>query len=270
MLFDFVTTKPTPQKATRTAGHPVALVVVRFPWGSILALDPARWPPLRTLRWRAVARPRHRRFVSGALTCDPGHSRGQEGGGSTELFAAVSFGRSCSGAPLTDTFSVPRMRTPLGPSRTSGSLHRTASTSDILVVTRRHTRPASVPTDALSVARSCSPALLAERRVADDGTEIHLRAEGPRVASPVRARRAKARERLPSHRELASRDPQAEPARTVLIVRAFPPTVSPSLGSCPASGGAASFLLASDLFLQLALRPSGEQDARCVRPTSAT
>ena len=30
----------------------------------------------------------------------PGHSRGQEGGGSTELFAAVSFGRSRSGAPL--------------------------------------------------------------------------------------------------------------------------------------------------------------------------
>jgi len=30
----------------------------------------------------------------------PGHSRGQEGGESTELFAAVSFGRSRSGAPL--------------------------------------------------------------------------------------------------------------------------------------------------------------------------
>jgi len=28
----------------------------------------------------------------------------------------------------TDAFSAPRMRTPLGPSRTSGSLHRTVST----------------------------------------------------------------------------------------------------------------------------------------------
>jgi hypothetical protein len=36
----------------------------------------------------------------GALTCDPGRSRGQGGGGSTELFAAASFGRSRLGAPL--------------------------------------------------------------------------------------------------------------------------------------------------------------------------
>jgi len=95
-------------------------------------------------------------FVSGALTCGPDPSRGQEGGGSTELFAAVSFGRSRPGAPLTDTFSVPRMRTSLGPSRTSGSLHRTASTSDILVVTPRHARSTSVPTDPLS-APHCAP-----------------------------------------------------------------------------------------------------------------
>lgn len=101
-------------------------------------------------------------------------------------------------------------------------------------------------------------------RRADGATEIHLRAEGPRVALPVRARRAKARERLPSYRELASRNPQTEPARTVLIVRALPPTVSPSLGSCPASGGASSLLLASDLALQQALRPAlvGENKTR--------
>jgi hypothetical protein len=182
------------------------------------------------VRERAVARLRHRRFVPGALTCDPGHSRGQEGGGSTELFAAVSFGRSRPGAPLTVTFSVPRMRTPLGPSRTSWSLHRTASTSDILTVTRRHARPASVLPDALSAFHMRSLAR------DDVGAEIHLRVEGPRVDSPVRVNRAKARERLPSYRERASRNPQAEPARTVLIVSAFPRTVSPSLGSCPPSG----------------------------------
>jgi hypothetical protein len=44
--------------------------------------------------------------------------------------------------------------------------------------------------------------------------EIDLGAEGPRFGLPVRARRAKARECLPSYRELASRNPQAEPART--------------------------------------------------------
>jgi hypothetical protein len=71
-----------------------------------------------------------------------------------ELFAAISFGRSGSGAPLTGAFSAPRMRTPLGPSRTSWSLHRTVPPSDALVVTRRHARAASVPSDALSVTRS--------------------------------------------------------------------------------------------------------------------
>jgi hypothetical protein len=99
----------------RAAGCPVALIAVHFPWGSVLALDPALfWPPLRTLRQRAVALCAIVVIILGALTGDPGHSRGQEGGGSTELFAAVSFGRSRSGAPLTDTFSVSRMRTPLG------------------------------------------------------------------------------------------------------------------------------------------------------------
>ena len=134
--------------------------------------------------------------------------------------------------------------------------------SDALVVTRRHARPASVPTDALSATRPTYAGLVM--------TEIDLRAEGPCFALPVRAIRAKAREHLPSYRELASRNPQAEPARTFLIVNAFPRTVSPSLGSCPASGGASSFLPASALTRQKALRPPGGQDARCVQPTSAT
>jgi len=63
----------------------------------------------------------------------------------------------------------------------------------------------------------------------------------------VRARRAIAREHLPSYREPASRDPQADQA-SPFTMSASPRTVSPSLGSCPASGGAASFLLASALF----------------------
>jgi hypothetical protein len=80
----------------------------------------------------------------------------------------------------------------------------------------------------------------------------------------MRARRAKARECLPSYRELASRNPRAEPPSTFLIVNDFPRTVSPSLGSCPASGGASSFLLASALSLQQALRPAlvGENKTR--------
>lgn len=54
----------------------------------------------------------------------------------------------------TDAFSAPRMRTPLDPSRISGSLHWTVSISDTLMVTRKHARPPSVATDALPVTRS--------------------------------------------------------------------------------------------------------------------
>jgi hypothetical protein len=48
-------------------------------------------------------------------------------------------------------------------------------------------------------------------------------------------------------------------------------TVSPSVHPRPASGGAADFFPASALsFHQQALRPPGGEDARCVRPISAT
>jgi hypothetical protein len=58
-----------------------------------------------------------------------------------ELFAATSFGRIATRRTSeTDAFSAPRMRTPRGPSRTLWSLHRIVSTSDVLVVTGRHTR----------------------------------------------------------------------------------------------------------------------------------
>jgi len=43
---------------------------------------------------------------------------------------------------------------------------------------------------------------------------VDLRAEGPRVALPVKARRAKARERLLSYREPASRNPQTMHRKT--------------------------------------------------------
>jgi hypothetical protein len=93
---------------------------------------------------------------------------------------------------------------PLGLLGPRGAFTAPCRPSDALVVARRHARPASVPSDALSVTRS-------SRMVP---AEIALRAEGPHFAVPVRTWRAKARERLPSYRELASRNPQAEPART--------------------------------------------------------
>jgi hypothetical protein len=58
-----------------------------------------------------------------------------------ELFAATSFSRiAMRRTSRTDAFSAPRMRTPRGPSRTLWSLHRITSTSDVPIVTRRHTR----------------------------------------------------------------------------------------------------------------------------------
>jgi hypothetical protein len=203
---------------------------------------------------------RHRRFVRGALTAIPAVSRGQKRGGSTELFAAVSFGRARLGAPLTDAFSAPRMRTPLGPSRTSWSLHRTVSTSDALTVTCRHARPASVPSDALSAARSSRMVQLT----------IALQAEGPHFTPPVRTMRAKARERLPSYREPASRNPPAEPARTFDRERFSAHRFAFSRLVLRVSE-ASSFLPASALLVpQQILRSPGGQGARCVRPTSAT
>jgi hypothetical protein len=163
----------------------------------------------------------------------------------------------------TGAFSAPRMRTPRGPSRTLWSLHRTVSTSDTPVVTRRHARigfhrirPMRCP----SKTRPCG-------RV-EEG--LNLRARGLCFDPPVRASRAKAQERLPSYREAASfytcsprvMETFGSPSRTR--------TVSPSTHPRPASAVLrTSFWLAPSRHQQV-LRPPGEEDARCVRPTSAT
>ena len=144
------------------------------------------------------------------MVSHPGHSRGQEGGGSTELFAAVSLGRSRSGAPLDRRlFSVEDANSPralLGP---RGAFTRPRRPPDVLIVTRRHVRSASVPTDSLSA--SCIGLRLPHE------PEIHLQTEGPCFTLPVKVVRAKAREHLPSYREPASRSPQADHAPTFLM-----------------------------------------------------
>jgi hypothetical protein len=56
----------------------------------------------------------------------------------------------------------------------------------------------------------------------------------------------------------------------LLIAYAHMRTVSPFICPCPASGGASSFLLASDLAHHETFRSPGGQDARRVQPTSAT
>ena len=91
------------------------------------------------------------------------------------------------------------MRTPRVPSRSWRSLHQTASTSDVPVVTRRHTR-VSYP-----ITARCAVVIIL---LADGDAGFDLRARGPCFAPPVKVGRAKARERLLSYREPASRNPQ--------------------------------------------------------------
>jgi len=75
-----------------------------------------------------------------------------------ELFAATSFGRiMMRRTSMTDAFSAPRMRTPRGPSRTLWSLHRTVSTSDIPIVTRRHTRVGILSARCAVLSSTCRP-----------------------------------------------------------------------------------------------------------------
>jgi hypothetical protein len=74
------------------------------------------------------------------------------------------------------------MRTPRGPSRTLKSLHRIASTSDVLVVTRRHTR--------VGIRLSARCAGRSSMRLAERRSGVDLRVRGPSFALPVRAGRA--------------------------------------------------------------------------------
>jgi hypothetical protein len=76
---------------------------------------------------------RHRRLRLSGAVLDPGRSRGQERGAIGGAISSTSFGEAAGGAPLTDAFSASRMRTPLGPSRSSWSLDRLPTASDALV-----------------------------------------------------------------------------------------------------------------------------------------
>ena len=89
------------KKPRGRSGCPVALVVVRFPWGVVLAT-----------RCGSVAAPLDiasggRRLAAppsssdaGAFHYNPGHSRGQERGAIDEAVSLTSFDRSIRGAPL--------------------------------------------------------------------------------------------------------------------------------------------------------------------------
>jgi len=76
-------------------------VVVRFPWGIVLAIRCGSMAaPLDCASGgRRLAAPPSSSIV-GCPHCDPGHSRGQEGGAVDEAVSFTSFDRSTRGAPL--------------------------------------------------------------------------------------------------------------------------------------------------------------------------
>jgi hypothetical protein len=105
-------------------------------------------------------------------------------------------------------------------------------------------------------------------RLREEG--VDPRARGLCFGLPVRARRAEARERLPSYREPARFYTCRPPRRKTVRFASPARTVSPSVHPCPASARLrTSSWLAPSLHQQV-LRPPGEEDARCVQPTSAT
>jgi len=107
------------------------------------------------------------------------------------------------------TLLAPRMRTPLGPSRTSWSLHRNEPTL-WRSVGHSKTHPIDLCADRLLTV-TCSFRTMP--------LTLHLRAEGLRFVLLVRAERARARERLPSYREFTSRNPRTESATTKCLFR---------------------------------------------------
>jgi len=141
------------------------------------------------------------------------------------------------------------------------SLHRTVSTSDVPIVTRRHTRVG------ILVRPMCCPNawLLAENEPELDlrvrGLLRRLAGEGKTGICP----------RTPS---IVSRTCEPKPTGHGCgnLIREPAPTrtVSPSVHSRPASGGAANFFLASALCHHSALQPTGEEDTRYDQPMSAT
>jgi hypothetical protein len=134
-------------------------------------------------------------IFSGALTDDPGHSRGREGGGSTKLFAVVSFGRKRPGAPLDRRlFSVEDADSPW---TFSGLVEPSPNRVDHLMLSWSLVGTPDRPL--------CRPMRCPAHAPRGWCGGVDLRAEGPCCGLPVRVGRARAREHLPSSRKPASK-----------------------------------------------------------------
>jgi len=161
------------------------------------------------------------------------------------------------------------MRTPRDPSRTLWSLHQTVSISDIPIVTRRHTRVEILFARCAVHPATCNSHFHAPYR---GWRGVDLLVRGPDFALAVfPPRRAKARERLLSCCKLTSFHPRAAHFENRYSSLYAPAPFRLLSIRARTSGDAADFFLASALFCHHpTLRSTGEEDARCVQPTSAT
>jgi hypothetical protein len=135
------------------------------------------------------------------------------------------------------------------------------STSDVLDVTRRHTRVGIlIPPDVLSEIKRSSRRMM---------RSLTYESEDFCFALPVRERRASARERLPSCRELASRNPQDVSAKTLGNSLSRAPFRLLSIRAPRQTRLRTSSRLAPS-YHHPASRPNGREDTRCDRSISAT
>jgi hypothetical protein len=184
------------KKPRGRSGRPVALVVVRFPWGSSLALRcGSSAAPLDVASGGHPPACATVVLVAGCPHSIPGRSRGQEGGAIDEAVSLISFGQSTRGAPLDRRlFSVEDA----DPSRTFSVLGEPSPNAAVPLTLSWSPagtpESVSVPPDALSVTRSL-------RMVP---RELTCEPKDPAIARPVRVERAEIRERLPSYRDPAS------------------------------------------------------------------
>jgi hypothetical protein len=185
-----------------------------------------------------------------------------------ELFAATSFGRiAMRRTSKSDAFSAPRMRTPRGPSRSLWSLHRIVSTSDVLVVTTGHTRVE------ILLARCAVHRRHVDIAAYRDRSGVDLLVRGPCFALKVSRQDG----HKPENAFRCVQNPRAftrgrRAGRNLFKFLSTLPHRFAFYPSAPVRQAVLriSFWLAPSLSHRPTLRSTGEEDARCVEPTSAT
>ena len=199
----------------------------------------------------------------GAFPNNPGRSRGLERGGSTQLFAGVSFDRRTT---WRTTRPAPFQRRGCGlPAPLLGglwSLDHAGPISDAPPVVRGHVR----------VGVLHRPIRYGRRPPLSELVRADLTREPRALMRPAGESEAGQRPRSAFRCIEASRAETRESSmrRSVYECSAHPRTLLPSLHERQASDPATRFLRASPPHRHRVLRRAGDRGARCVRSTSAT